>query len=1004
MRILLILLLATACSHPAPPSAPSQPAERRLPLTPGVSIQAVLAGGESHLYRLDLPPDRFADLVVDQQGIDVVLRLTGPEGAFPEVDSPNDGWGPEPLPLLGTAGPLHLEIRSADPKVHAGHYAVRIRAVRPATDHDRAWVETEREFARAEGLRRLGGGDALRDAAATAERCALRFRSLGKPGRAADASYAAGRARNDLGEIPAALRATEEALPLFRAVGNRGAEVRALNSLGNYRQSLGDPWGALACFRSSLALTHALGDRRGEAGARHNMGKLEEALGRTEDALASYGRARDLWRQLGLRGEEGEILVNRGNLFATLGNLPRALDDLDQAMPLLSGRPKFAEALDTRGYLRLRAGRRATAGRDLKLALKLQRRAGNRKGEAVALSDLGLFHQSLGRIGEARHHFATAAAVSRELGDATNEAVALINLGRLAIEEGDASGAEAAFRRALPSAASLPEGEAAVLLGLAQVLRARSDPEGALREAEIALARIEALRTRPGSDTLRTSFFASYQDAFLFAVDTAMELHGRDPAAGYDARALELSERARARSLLDALTEAGVGRAVPRELSDHIAAVGQRRLDLLAAGASAAELAAAEREVRRSLGDLERGEARIRRALPPTAAVHPLTLEQIRRQTLDRDTVLLEYALGERRSFLWVVTSTSLHSYSLPARKVLEDEARRVHGVLAESRRIRFRAKAAAALQESSRLLLAPAADQLVGRRLMVVPDGALHLLPFGALEDPASTRKEPLLARLEVVTVPSASSLAALRRRAKERRPAPAEVAVLADPVFDAADPRVTGRTGGPPPESVRGARGAARRFPRLLSSRDEAQAVLALAPPGDRLAALGFAARRELALGGTLARFRIVHFATHGVVDLDHPELTGIALSMVDERGKPQEGFLHAYEIYRLHLPADLVVLSACETALGREVRGEGVMGLTRAFFHAGAQRVLVSLWPVEDQATTELMRKFYVGLSKGLSAAEALRQAQDALRHRPDRQAPHYWSGFVLQGDGR
>ena len=735
------------------------------------------------------------------------------------------------------------------------------------------------------------------------------------------------------------------------------------------------------------------------------MGALEDNLGRTEDALGSYGRALALWHQLGLRAEAGETLVNRGNLFVSLGNTSRALDDLDQAVSLLSGGTKFAEALATRGYLRLRAGRRAAAARDLELARELQRRAGNRRGEAVALSDLGLLHQSLGRNAEARRSFATAAEVFRTLGDSSNEAVAQINLGLLALEEGDVAGAEAAFQRIQPAAANLPESEVAVHLGLgrARVLRSRSDLAGALREAEAGLAHIEAMRTRPGSDTLRTSFFASYQDAFLFAVDTAMELHAREPTAGYDARALELSERARARSLLDALAEAGVGPTAPRELSDRIAAAGQHRLDLLATGASAAEMAAAEREVRRSLGELERREAEARRDLPIVTAA-PLTVRQIQREALDEGTVLLEYALGERRSFLWAMTSRGLQSYVLPARKVLEDEARRVHESLAESRRTGLRARAMTALQEASRRLLAPAADQLVGRRLVVVPDGALHLLPFGALDDPASASREPLLARLEVATVPSASSLAALRRRAKERRPAPAEVAVLADPVFDATDPRLTGLEDEPAPGTARGAPAAPRRFARLSSSRDEARAVLSLAPPGERLAALGFAARRELVLDGTLARFRIVHFATHGVVDLDHPELTGIALSMVDERGKPQKGFLHAYEIYRLRLPADLVVLSACETALGREVRGEGVMGLTRAFFHAGAQRVLVSLWPVEDQATTELMRKFYMGLSKGLSAAEALRQAQDALRHRPDRRAPHYWSGFVLQGDGR
>jgi CHAT domain-containing protein len=220
----------------------------------------------------------------------------------------------------------------------------------------------------------------------------------------------------------------------------------------------------------------------------------------------------------------------------------------------------------------------------------------------------------------------------------------------------------------------------------------------------------------------------------------------------------------------------------------------------------------------------------------------------------------------------------------------------------------------------------------------------------------------------------------------------------VLADPVFDVTDPRVTRRE-----NSVPLGTGTARPFSRLLFSREEASLAADLAPPGERRVDLDFAARREVATRGALERFRIVHFATHAVVDSEHPELSGIALSMVDETGRPQDGFLRVSEIYRLHLAADLVVLSACETALGKDVRGEGVVGLTRAFLHAGATRVLVSLWPVEDRATADLMRRFYAGLFRdGLTPAAALRQAQDDLRRQPNRQAPHYWAGFVLQGD--
>ena len=190
---------------------------------------------------------------------------------------------------------------------------------------------------------------------------------------------------------------------------------------------------------------------------------------------------------------------------------------------------------------------------------------------------------------------------------------------------------------------------------------------------------------------------------------------------------------------------------------------------------------------------------------------------------------------------------------------------------------------------------------------------------------------------------------------------------------------------------------------FERLPGSRLEAESIAALAPPGQSMVALDFDASRALALGDRLSRYRAVHFATHGVIDAEHPALSGLALSMVDREGRPQEGFLHLHDIYNLRLNADLVVLSGCRTALGQEVRGEGLIGLTRGFLYAGAPRVVASLWRVEDQATAALMTRFYRGLwVEGLRPAAALRAAQLSLRQERRWRDPYYWAGFILEGD--
>jgi CHAT domain-containing protein len=300
--------------------------------------------------------------------------------------------------------------------------------------------------------------------------------------------------------------------------------------------------------------------------------------------------------------------------------------------------------------------------------------------------------------------------------------------------------------------------------------------------------------------------------------------------------------------------------------------------------------------------------------------------------------------------------------------------------------------------------------------RLVVIPDAALHALPFSALPVPQPGRAwskpgRKLLEHCEVVYLPSATTLAVQRRRLEKRPPAPKWAAVLADPVFNSGDPRLTGGPGAVRTASLRDPQrgGDSIRllpsFVRLPSSRREAEEITGLAPAGQVWKALDLEASRDAVLSGELHAYRIVHFATHGIADTRNPELTGLVLSLVDAAGKPREGFLGLSDIYDLDLAADLVVLSGCRTALGKEVRGEGLMGLTRGFLYAGVPRVVGSLWPVQDRTTAELMSRFYKALwQRGLPPAAALREAQRSLRLDPRYRNPHSWAGFVLQGDWR
>jgi CHAT domain-containing protein len=326
--------------------------------------------------------------------------------------------------------------------------------------------------------------------------------------------------------------------------------------------------------------------------------------------------------------------------------------------------------------------------------------------------------------------------------------------------------------------------------------------------------------------------------------------------------------------------------------------------------------------------------------------------------------------------------------------------------------------EAAAKLSET---LLGPITQQLGNKNLLLVSDGALDYIPFAALPIPASSRDKnngaPLVTQHEIVNLPSASALAALRRDVAGRAKAARTLAVIADPVFEPDDPRVRRTTEmklavieSSRDEVLRSSRDFqpddAGRILRLPFTRREALAISSLVPPSQRRRALDFDANRSTAMSGELAQYQFVHFATHGFLNTKHPELSGIVLSLVDERGAEQKGFLRANEIFNLKLPAELVVLSGCRTGLGKEIKGEGLLGLTRGFMYAGSARVLVSLWSVSDEASAELMARTYremLGKQK-LRPSAALRAAQISVAQTSRWKAPYYWAAFVLQGEPR
>jgi CHAT domain-containing protein len=382
----------------------------------------------------------------------------------------------------------------------------------------------------------------------------------------------------------------------------------------------------------------------------------------------------------------------------------------------------------------------------------------------------------------------------------------------------------------------------------------------------------------------------------------------------------------------------------------------------------------------------------------------------VQKEILDDKTLMLEYRLTDEASYVFAVTKRDFHVYPLPDRSSLNNKVIEVYKALtARQKRPDFEpsfereqnlrkadAEFKRGANDLSRMLLRNITQLRSKKRLMIVADGALEFFPFAVLNDPATTDEADYLIKThEIVYIPSASTLAVMRA-GKHLPNANKQLVVIADPVYVDPSAKSTPETGTTLIFNGVGIK-------PLQFARKEAKAILALVAENQRDEFLGERATKQTASSDELAKYRLVHYAVHGVFDSEHPSQSGLVLSLYDSKGAPVTGgkVLTLDDVYNMKLSADLVTLSGCETALGQEVRGEGVIGLTRGYMYAGARRVLASIWIVNDESTSVLMERFYRRLLKSgapFRPALALKAAQESMMTK----SPYYWAGFVLQGE--
>ena len=847
-----------------------------------------------------------------------------------------------------------------------------------------------------------------------------------------------------IGERPKALEYLTQVTTILGQMNDRSRRASVLGNLCVINNDLSDFKKAFDLCDEALRIKREVGDKSGEATQLNNLGSVYASSGQYQKALDAYMQANSIHKSLGERGGEGVTLNNVAWVYATIGEYERAIDIYNQALvPMREFKNVYGEAKILSNiavnYADLKDFRKAL---EINLeVLSLRPESNDREGRAITFNNIASCYQNLGDNAKALEYYTQAIALHRKVGNQRQLAAALRNVGTFHQDIGETLKAVEYLQEARDISRRIGDlhGETQALSHLAKLERDRGNLVEAHKLIEEAISGTESLRVNLKSQQLRAAFFASARKYYELDIDVLMRLDKQQPDHGFAAAAFHVSEKGRARSLLEMLRESradirqGVDPAVierERELRRLIADRAERQTRLLSGKHTDAELSAVAQEIDALTTDYEQLQARIRDTSPRYTALTqpaPLDLAEIQKQVLDDDTLLLEYSLGEEKSFVWAVTPSSMKSFELPQRAKVEEAARRFYELATErgrnvpnetlaQRKVRLdqaEADYAQAASNLSQILLGPVAGELKQKRLVVVGEGLLQYVPFAALPSPGDAGNSPLVAQHEIVNLPSASVLAVLRSDTANRKPASRTIAVLADPVFSENDPRLASASKGQ--HASADAVGETQRsasesgvgdLTRLRFSRQEADEIARLAgeSTGARnLKAVDFAASRTVATNDELRDYRIVHFATHGLINNQHPELSGIVLSLVDEQGRPQNGFLRLYEIYNLKLDADLVVLSACQTALGKDVKGEGLVGLTRGFMYAGAPRVVASFWRIDDRATADFMKRFYSAMLKdGLRPAAALRAAQVSMSQDKRWQSPHYWAAFTLQGE--
>ena len=828
-----------------------------------------------------------------------------------------------------------------------------------------------------------------------------------------------------------AIETAQEALALFQSVNDREGIANSYLYIGSYNFASGNMDQASQNYEASRQIFHELQQRKTEAQVLTQLGYTE---GRKGEWLNGFSYLMQAQTVIDAADEDnaavmGGIAAGMGYIFNESGS------PLDGGVQYQRAHDYYLKVPDERsanrqammvGYSYFLLQDYDAAVSRLQQVLKTIKSSGNEKAEfdsAECEEYISQVYLATGKYDLALQHLLPVAAFYESKGNESDAAQIKGLIGKAYEGLGQLPPARASYAAALSSFRKPADSvrKAAVAFALGRLELTQGNYDAAENYLKASIDSTEDIRSDLKERTLATAFSASVHDRYETYIECLMRKDKQQPSQGFALRAFEASELARARSLAALLrdTQTKVLTGVDPDLAEQerslrqaIRATWEKTIKLLTTAYKKEDLDALEATLTRLREQHQQLVRRLEKQNPHynDQIKEPATysLQQIQQRVVDDDqTMLLEYFLGKNGGYVWAITRNDVKAYELPKADVITDAVKVVYDLLAKQPDEDSERRLNKASADLGQLILEPLANRPNVKRVIVVADGALNYIPFQLLP----YDNQALVASYEIVNAPSASILGQLLQEKLQRPASTKIVAAFGDPVFRSNYAQFKNSASS---EAVASAESSERglemdsdardpdKIQPLVYSKYELKNLSEIAGPA-AFVARGFDASRAVLEKTDFSKYTVLHFATHGLLNPKNPEQSGFYLSTVDGSGHDQDGFITMEDVYNLRVPVSLVVLSACRTGLGKDVRGEGLIGLTRGFMHAGASSVVASLWKVDDEATSELMKYFYTNmLKKGMRPAAALREAQNTLRQNPQWQSPHYWAAFTLQGE--